>query len=566
MNSVRAATLLVLLLAGVARSQAPADDVLLSPDDVLVQIAADLRTVPAAVAPYQRYASLRVHETAKERDEVAKLFAAQVHDLSRKPTIYPLKADPASAMVRVSTSLIRFDVRVFGPDFENAWERLGEQEPYWHGVSLVPAYEDGTRDVEYGYWVRRSTRGHRSGGGREHRDEYWITTEVKREPTKKAAFLERGFFLRTAAGKEAFKYIQTVLVDPRNGFPGTDVPVVDADWFVTQTAADDQRVPGYHDFLNFDNLAEWERLVGLVKDAKAIDPNFLVELREAVAHSGVGTDEVIRRIEHLEKPGGDVWYTLDVNQRRHGGDPNANPFKQKLDGLIVDAIETLGHLSNGFVAKGLFNGQGVRQDVAPDFIATDTTAPYQDRRVHAGLCMRCHVTGFQDFKSWFRDMEKSRLASKNPKELQDLQDSYVRRMEPFLKLSRDRYAAALFEATGLTPAEFSAILKRTWKAYGEDHVTLAMAARRLGVTEETARRAINATPLREKMQKEGKPAAEIDAAVYSATSEMDALLALYREGDSHKPIVFQQQVFQRMADTVQGKVRPFAIRFKEEKR
>lgn len=562
MNQIRAILLLLAASAAFgAEAYTPA-----TPDDVYVQVAADLKTLPDAQAQYARYASLRVHPTEKERDDVARLFTAQLHDLSRRPGIFPLIGKDkvgTLGVARVSPTLLRFDVTWFGPHFFDAYERLDEQEPYYHGDSLVPT--EGYKEVEYGYWVRRSTGEQRSGGNRKHRDEYWVTSRVEKEPTEKDAVLVRGFFLRTEAGKEAFRYIQSRMVDPRNLFGGTQVPVIDADWFISQTAADVDRTPGYHDFLDFDTLADWERVVGLVRDPKAIDPVFLTELREAVSKSGVANKEVFRRVVHYEKAGGDVWYTLDSNQRRSKGDPRFNPFSEFGPGLKTQAIEALGHLRNGFVAKGLFNGDGVRQDVAPDFIATDSTAPYQDTRVHTGLCFRCHVSGFQDFKMYVRDKlnaNKSFLGTTDPRKAQDLFDAYVTtRLEPFLEGSRARYAAAMMAATGWTPIQYSQALRTYWKEYAEKPVTVESSARRLGLAEEQWKRKLVVQDEVDafRLKDGGHTDAECEAFRLKITSKHDTNLGLLREGDSVEPIVFQQ-VFQRAADVAYGVARPVAIK------
>lgn len=561
----------VLFLVAAASAVAQ-PDIRQSPDDVLVEVAADHARLPPGRADYSRYISLRNFDTKAKRDENAKLVASQLNALSRRPGIAPLisagdrrLAGDAPAVVRVSETLLRIYTPDFGPVFAWQWERLGAVDPFWHGSTLIPT--DGFKVEEYGFWISQDGS-RQEGGSPKDKNAVWVTTREERVPTDRVAIWQRGFFLRTEAGREAFKAIMPRFVDYRSKLPGTDTPVVDADWLIGQVSVSFGRDPGYHDFLGFNNLKEWEALVGLVRDPKIVDAAFLTELLEAVAESTVTQKETLRRIVHLDKPGGDVWLTLDTNQRVAKFNPVANPLESLGDEYVklAQAIEALGHLSNGYVAMGLFNAQdGKRQDVAPDTIASDNTAPFADRRVHEGLCMRCHVSGFQPLKSWIRDVQNYRpnaVGTKDEKKRRQLQDSYVtRRLEPYLDGSRTRYANAVNETAGWTPLAYSAALKATWKDYVEDAVTVDMAARRLGVTTERFKRAIVAADLADKLKAAGKDAAEIELAVYDVTSKMDPKLGVFRKGEALSAVLFQQG-YQRFADAIYGVARPYSVKEK----
>lgn len=546
---------------------------LYSQDAILAVIAEDLETLDPVDAGYTRYLSLGGMETQKELEEWSKLGTAQLHDLSRERGIFPLldignprlRTNPR-ATVLVRNILLRFDTRYFGKVFQEQWERLGAIDPYWHGDDIV--LTNGYKDVEYGYWrmpdgSRYMNRG--GGGSRMHPDEVWVVSRVEKEPTDQIAVTKHGFFVRTEEGKAAFKKIQTLMKDPRTDSYGTDTPVVDVAWFLGQTMAGINRDPGYHQFLGFSNLAEWERLVGLVRDPKAIDSVYLEELREAVAHSTVTTEEVLRRIIHFDKPGGDAWFTKDSDQRAAKFADEADPTETLGDKYRFDAIESLAHLPNGFVAKGLFNNKGVRQDIAPPNIASDSTAPYSDRQVHEGLCMRCHITGFQPINGWVRNVFNSQpnfLATKDPKERIQIQKQYVdTRLEPYLEGSRKRYAESMFQATGWKPEEYSAALKIGWKKYVEGPVDVGMAARKIGVTKLQFEDALTAAPLVKKMKAEGKTDLQIAEAVAVATTKMKGTLSVFRPGpnQSTRPAVLFQRDYQRAVDVTYGVVRPYAV-------
>jgi hypothetical protein len=567
------------LAAPAADPPAPAEDRRHSPDDVLVMIAADLTTLPKEEAGHTRYVSLRQYETETERAMWARLATVNLHDLSAARGVFPLvepknprDAAGARAVVRVNPVLLRFNTSYFGPLFQKQWERLGKQEPYWHGVDPRPreAGDDGYEDVDVGLYYDRSGNAFgEDGPGRTWRK---TGTERRKVKNKSAAVNKRGFFLRTKEGKDAYLIIQQLMLNPVTHDYGTDVPVVDADWLLGQTYADFKRDPGYHDFLGFNNLDEWFKLVGLVLDDDKVNPAFLQELRDAVGNSTVLLPETLRRIVHFDKPGGDVWLTQDSNQRVADFDPKANPLRELGDDYKFQAVEALGHLPNGFVAKGLFNNKGVRQDTAPDSIATDQTAPHSDKRVHEGLCFRCHKTGFQNIKGWARNMYNSPpnfLAVKDKDKRLRIQQQYVdERLDPFLESSRTRYAAAMKAAVGWDPKEYSENLAVGWKEYVEDPVKLTSAARRLGVTDRQLKDALTAKGLQDELRRAGRTEREIAEAVAVVTTRQDPLLSVYRPdkdgnlvGDPLPAVTFQD-VFQRAADAVHGAVRPFDIREK----
>lgn len=72
-------------------------------------------------------------------------------------------------------------------------------------------------------------------------------------------------------------------------------------------------------------------------------------------------------------------------------DPRANPIRS-LEELRFDATEIIAELRNGLHVFALYDGQGRRQDAAPDKIVRDhqIPAPYTNRLQAAISCIRCH--------------------------------------------------------------------------------------------------------------------------------------------------------------------------------
>jgi hypothetical protein len=523
--------------ASTGLSQAPgADEGKLHTADDLVEIAAaDMPTVDASRVATTRYLSLAGLPDKKARDLWARFMSAHVNSLSRSRGIV--------VPVRVGEYLLRLDIADYGTTFAYTWELLSEHEPFLNGDEFK--INDGYKDVEYGYWTRNGIKV-RNGGNREHPDEVWVTTEVKREKTDKAVDLKRGVFLRTDGSKAAFKEIQKLIV-AADTLPlkqsYTNVPVVDAIWFLYQTAIQEDRGPaGYYDFLGIKDLKSYEEVIGYV--GKGIDAAFLEEAREITGNSTVTLPQVLRRIVHKDKVGGDYFFTLDSNIKRATDKNKGNPLRTLNDEYVFQAIETFGHLPNGFWATGLFNAKGERQDKAPDFIASDSESKSTDKAVHINLsCMRCHKkSGIKDVDGWYesvlnRPPNESQL--KDPKQLRTIRQQYVEnKLQTFFDPARARYASALFRASGMRPDEFSETLAEAWHSWAETPVTIERAARWLGVTLD-----------------------KLDKGLFDQKEKVDQVLSPYRLRPPQAISVASFfEAAQRLRDAAGGTTRPFAVR------
>jgi hypothetical protein len=458
--------LFTMLLFGTAAGS-PAGDVhraALPPGEVVVLAYADALTLDPHAAHRVRYLSTADVDPV-DVPLLIRVLGGHVNHLSRLATI--------ERPVLVGGCLLRIDVDYYGRDFADAWERLGDQDPYFHAlleteiVAAVPA--PATATLEY----------FRAPDGRLYQRQPAPTAVPITRAERKAVLSHAPWlFSRPEWATAAHGLIAATK---------SNAPVVSGQWFLYQTAVSLDRKPGYYDFLGVKDLKTYEQAIGFVE--KGVDSAFLAELREAIAQSTVTLPEVVRRLVRRPKIDGGYWLTQDNNLKRNPQGGKGNALRVLNDDYAFQAVETFGHLPNGCFATGLFDQNGVRQDVAPDFIASDATAPYTDRKVHINLsCLRCHVDdGLKDVDGWVRNVlnrPPNALLSADPHEARRLREQYVRRLDPDLKRDRERYAAAVLEATGGPPREYSAGLAYLWKRYAEDAVTLERAARELGVTPE----------------------------------------------------------------------------------
>ncbi len=449
-----------------------AADAPLAPGDVVIVAARDASTIQPVICRHTRYLSLANIPDAKERALWRKVLGGHLNSLSREPDVVPPHV--------VGEYLLRVNADDYGKTFAKVWENLANFDPYFH-VNLVGGDTekvvevDETYDQPYGHYVGTT----------------FVQTEVRKETrkVKKTVKVPGGGKVVAQAPWLADTPERAAAVVQLTALTQSQVPVVNADWFLFQTAIQaDRGNAGYYDFLGIKDLKTYQAVVGFTKEG--IDLGFLRELRESVATSAVTLQP--RALLRFPTVGGSYWFSQDVRQAKD----KSNPLRILNDELVFDATEQYGHLPNGLWAMGLFNAQGVRQDSAPDFIASDSTAPHNDRRVHIYLsCVRCHSDGgLKDINGWVRNVLNSPpnfLAVTDPEQLKKVRQQYLRRLEPFLDADRKHYALSLAEATGgMTPKEYSAAITTFWTVYAEDVVTVERAARELGVCTEVLIKAL----------------------------------------------------------------------------
>ncbi len=254
----------------------------------------------------------------------------------------------------------------------------------------------------------------------------------------------------------------------------SQAPLLRADWFFNQTAAQFNRKPGYYDFLGVKDEADFHKLIGF--DAK-LAKDFGKVLRESVSISGVTHQP--RAIEIQKAQGG--WYlkTFDFAKATD----KKNPLRVLGEDIAkqADATEQYGALPNGLWATFLANGKGVRQDSAPDSIASDSHSRSTDRRVHINVsCVRCHTDGgVQPIDGFIRGFAQPPfvVGSADYNAYVTLRREYLKDLTTSLRVARELYSEAVFEATGWTAAKYAASYAAYWEAYEDARVDLAWVAR-----------------------------------------------------------------------------------------
>lgn len=443
---------------------------------------------------------------------------------------------------QVTPWLYRIDLLNYGDDFARAWEKIGS------GVDWVFHEEDFSEEIEYvekeqlyGYWQKPDGSTYRGSLPQQDKADKFITTrteKVKVPAVKKVKGIAK-WVTDTPEAKTALENLQTKM-------GGTDVPVVQWTQLFWETALQADRKVGYYGFLGVKDLNTYERLIGVAR--KDVDEERLAEIREAVANSTVTTPETLRRIVVLNAVGGHYFFTQDSNQKKLAANEvdRGNPLFEHGDDYLFQAVETFGNLNNGLPATGLFNNKGERQDVAPDFIASDSTAPFTDRKVHVNLsCIRCHSNGgMQDVRGWVRNvlnLPPNALNGRTPEEKKKLAEFYVeRRLEPALKAFRERVDIACMEATGMKWQAFSAEYSKAWKRV-EGPVSLEAGAVELGAA----------------------PAAYKASLLKLGPSVHPSLAAHRLNKPEPVPRVLWVGAYPFAQDALRGKARPFKVKVKD---
>jgi hypothetical protein len=420
----------------------PGRGALPTPADAVAAAWKDVRALPAELGPLTRYLSL-YPLPPRERADAARVLSFHANSLSREPDIVPPALLAAGTLLRVNLS-------DYGWDAET-WEKLAQTDPYFH--TIVETEEEF--DQDHGYYDRF---------GR------FVVTETRRESRKVKKVVLAPWLAETAGQKKAIAGL--VKLTRSQG------PVLRADWFFRKTAIQKGDAVGYYDFLGVGKRkADFEEAVGAELGlAKRLKKEVAgVVLRSAVALNN-------RRLVRFGTVTGAYWQTLDAK-----ANVDRRNFARVLDdGFEFDASEVIASLPNGLHAYFLANSKGQRQDTAPDFIASDSTASGTDRRVHAGLsCVRCHgaVGGIQEIDDWVRRLVAPPLALQSPDydKLKRLRQLYLSDLRGQVRKDREQYADAVKRANGLTALANARLYARWWDHYQEQDFDLARVERELGV-------------------------------------------------------------------------------------
>jgi hypothetical protein len=431
---------LTVLLVCLAPTPAFGVGLRLDPAGAVAAAHADLLAQPANLQPLIRYLSL-YNLTEPERANAARVLSFHVNSLSREAYIVQPVSIAAGPLLRVNLSDYGWD--------RKTWERLAEADPYFH-VQIEEV-------IDQPYGVMENGR--------------FRQTEVVKEKTGKKSTALAPWLAETPAA-------QATLADLVNRTQ-SQAPVVRADWLFHQTAIQDGRKAGYYDFLGLGNtVADFDKLIGF--DQKLAE-QFKAEMAGVVLRSTVALNN--RRLVRFGKIGGAKWLTLDAKTN-----VDKRNFARVLDdGFEFDATEQIASLPNGLHAFFLANAQGQRQDTAPDFIASDATAPGTDRRVHAALsCVRCHAEGIRPINDWVRRLVAPPLALQSPdyERLKRLRQLYLGDLAAAVKRDGDDYAVAVAKTNGLSLAANARAYGQFWARYAETDFDLARIELELGMPRE----------------------------------------------------------------------------------
>lgn len=416
-----------------------------SPVEVIGQALTDVRSLAPEQRPHVRYLSL-YSIPAPDRERWQKLLAFHCNSLSRE-------SDLISPVVIPHTQggLLRIDLRDYDWSRET-WESLATSDPYFH-ATIQSQQPDVVKPWPGGVWADDGK--HYAPGA--------FNYKVKAETVRKLALAP--WLGDAKAVGELVNLTQS------------QTPVVRGDWFLWQTAVQSERKPGYYDFLGIRDKKGFDALVGY--DEKLQRSSKRVELLEAVADSMVTLQP--RRLGAFPAISGWYWQTFDS---RKASDEH-NPLRILNGGLKFDAQEVFGHGPNGLLVWGLFDDKGARQDAAPDFIASDSTAHGTDRRVHAGLsCLRCHLpaAGINPVDGWARGLFQGniRLQSPDYAKLKELRQKYLRDLDGAIEDSRRVYTRAIAATAGMKPAELGVVYGEAFARY-DGPVDLTRAAADVGL-------------------------------------------------------------------------------------
>lgn len=257
--------------------------------------------------------------------------------------------------------------------------------------------------------------------------------------------------------------------------------ILRGDWFFAQTIVQADRKAGYYDMLGLGkHQKDFDELIGAdVKTAEKLR----LDVIAMVARSGVTLNN--RSITRVPSLTGGYWITDDFKTSVDKQN-TLRLFKPDYEPPHGDASERYGVLPNGLFAYWLQDAKGARQDVAPDFIASDAQAPGTDRRVHVGVsCIRCHVEGLRPIDDYARNLYRGTVKLASP-----VYEKFVRYRGQYLsdlerELTRDRlvFAQAVRDCNGWTVTANATAVASAWESYVEHSLTPADAARELGCSE-----------------------------------------------------------------------------------
>jgi hypothetical protein len=394
-------------------------------------------------------------------------------------------------------AVLRVDLRDYGWK-KDTWERLGAFDPYMHTPVQVEQVVERRKKYLKAHtnaWWRRKAAGDEWERCEDGEDEFYTAVDTERKPARALApWLADPFPGRNTPGDPVREKRLGDLVAATK----SESPVLMFEWFFRQTAIQDDdkydgRAPGYYDFLKMGRRQEdFERQFALDLDTARFV--FQAEMFAAVGRSSVAHN--VRRLARWDAIGGGWWASIDARQNtekrnylRNFDDVDLRKGFKNSTGrkgfaqlaaskvLDYDATEQFRPLPNHLMCWWLANSAGDRQNSAPDFIASDSTAPGTDRRVHINLsCVRCHVDGVRPIDDWVRRATAPPLSLrvKDPVAARRHAQLYGEGLEDAVAADQAVYRRAVWRSTctpgkqdGLSTKEFNKIYRQFWSEYDQ---------------------------------------------------------------------------------------------------
>jgi len=410
-------------------------------------------------AKFYRY--LWIPEDEKHREEFVTVLYYHVHLLSDQGSY--------GTFTMLAPNLIRIDVREYGWDKRfDVWEKSANIDRFFHAkkVFLEDAYEVVRGPARFNPKLKKMMPG--------------VLRRVRKQAGTKVADVA------PTLPREEMDGLRKILE--------TESPILNAEWFFVQTARqvsirNTEDGFGYYDFLGIKDRNTFFKLVGVHEDEAV---KRFRELREVVTRSGISKQN--RQVLRLGAISGGVWGTLDTFDQSGKGVAKST---LKRGEFKHNAEEWYGPNPLELPITFLSDDKGVKQGTAPDKVGGDKSALNigNDPRIHVNLCMRCHGVNkdhLQPIDGWARKRfapGKAKLQDEDKATLLQLQSQYLRDLNESLDADRLKYSRAVAKVTrskkhplGMTVAEATKAYIGALNRYVEEEVTLAKAARELGVT------------------------------------------------------------------------------------
>lgn len=461
------AVLLLVLLAVPASAS--------SPEAAVSAAAADIRKVPADRVQQVRYLSLYWEQ---DRDALAKF------DKTLRFVANSLSTEVDFGKVEQATpGLWRIELDAFAWRAAT-WEKLLDDEPYFHLRIFAPDVQEVVEEVPYGYYLNEQGRAISRNDPTWTPQSRWVQTHVEKVKKKKE--------VKNKVQVASAPWVNPVEIAELIRLTNSQVPIIRADWWLWQVFAAEGRKAPYYAWLGIKDEKTFQELGGA--DLKATR-RLKLELRSVVGRSSVTLNA--REIEFHGALTGSYWRSNDFAKTVD----DKNPLRL-LDGdAKPDAHEEFIRLPNGLWAVGLFNAEGKTAARAPDNIATDGKARGTERSVDVGFdCFHCHQKGLQDVNDWARRIYSAPLSLESPdyERQKRLRALYLRDMKAKIDAENVSYAAVLKSLNGLKPEENAEALADAYYAFEIGDLDIETQARELGVKAEVWERKLKAAGRLEK--------------------------------------------------------------------